>query len=96
MINMLLQVYIIIIRYSDVLIKEFEQQYLDKIKNIIEDKKVYVGVMKIEKMCSVIDVWKDFFRGQYVGCGFFYWIVFVVLVDIVGFIFFDIVFVRRD
>ena len=94
--NMLSQAYTIITRYSDVLINEFEQQYPDKIKNTIEDKKAYAGVTKTEKMRSVIDVWKDFFRGQYAGRGFFYWIVLAALVDIAGFIFFDIAFARRD
>lgn len=94
--TMLSQAYTIITQYSDVLINEFERQYPDEIKKTIEDKKAYAGVTKTEKMRSVIDVWKDYFRGQYAGRGFLYWIVLAALVDIAGFIFFDIAFARRD
>jgi hypothetical protein len=90
------QAYTIINQYSDVLITEFEKKYPDQIKNTIEDKKVYAGVSKTEKMRSVIDVWKDFFAGKYGGRGFAFWIILAALVDIAGFIFFDIAFAKKE
>lgn len=89
------QAYKIIEKYSDVLITEFEKKYPEQMKNTIEDKKVYAGVSKTERMRSVIDVWKDFFAGKYGGRGFAFWIVIAALVDIAGFIFFDIAFARK-
>jgi hypothetical protein len=79
-----------------VLISNFDEQYPALTKIAKEDKKAYAGVSKTEKMCSVIDVWKDFFAGKYAGRGFAFWIIIAALVDIAGFIFFDITFAKRD
>jgi len=84
------QAYKIIDNYSDVLINEFEKTNPDKIKMALEDKKSFSGVSITEKLRSVIEVWKDFFAGRYVGRGFIFWIIIAALVDIAGFIFFDI------
>jgi hypothetical protein len=53
-------------------------------------------VSKTQKMESVIEVWKDFFAGKYAGRGFLFWIIIAVLVDIAGFIFFDIAFKKNE
>jgi len=94
--NTLSQAYKIIEKYSDVLITEFDKKYPEQMKIAKEDKKIYAGVSRTEKMRSVIDVWKDFFAGKYAGRGFVFWILIAGLVDIAGFIFFDIAFARRD
>jgi hypothetical protein len=88
--------YVIINKYSDVLIAEFDKQYPDLTKIAKEDKNVYGGVSKTTKMLKVIDVWKDFFAGKYAGHGFAYWIIIAALVDIAGFIFFTIAFKKDE
>jgi hypothetical protein len=88
--------YVIINKYSDVLIGEFDKTYPNLTKIAKEDKEVYKGVSKTTKMLSVIDVWKDFFAGKYAGRGFTFWIVIACLVDIAGFIFFDIAFAKKE
>lgn len=90
------QAYKIIEKYSDVLIGNFDKKYPNLTKIAKEDKITYAGVSKTEKMRSVIDVWKDFFAGKYAGRGFVYWIVIAILVDLAGFIFFDIAFTKKD
>lgn len=94
--NTLSQAYKIIEKYSDVLILNFDKQYPALTKIAKEDKKAYAGVSKTERMLSVIDVWKDFFASKYTGRGFAYWIVISALVDIAGFIFFDIAFAKKE
>lgn len=94
--NILSQAYKIIEKYTDVLISNFDTQYPDLIKIAKNDKKIFAGVSQTEKMRSVIDVWKDFFGGKYAGRGFTYWIIVAALVDIAGFIFFDLAFARRN
>jgi hypothetical protein len=88
--------YVIINKYSDVLISEFDKQYPNLTKIAKEDKNIYGGVSKTTKMLSVIDVWKDFFAGKYAGRGFIFWIIIAALVDIAGFIFFDIAFKKDE
>ncbi len=94
--NTLSQAYKIIEKYSDVLISNFDTKYPALTKIAKEDKTVYAGVSKTERMRSVIDVWKDFFAGKYAGRGFVFWIIIAALVDIAGFIFFDIAFAKRE
>lgn len=94
--NTLSQAYKIIEKYSDVLIINFDEQYPALTKIAKEDKKAYAGVSKTERMLSVLDVWKDFFAGKFTGRGFAYWIVISALVDIAGFIFFDIAFAKKE
>lgn len=95
-INMLSRSYKIIEKYSDVLIVNFDKKYPQFTKIAKEDKVVYAGVSKTEKMRSVIDVWKDYFAGKYAGRGFLFWIIIAALIDIAGFIFFDIAFARKE
>ncbi|MDH6303904.1 hypothetical protein M2459_000236 [Parabacteroides sp. PF5-5] len=90
------QAYKIINNYSDILIKEFEKSHPDKIKLSQEDKKHFSGISETERMRSVVDVWKDFFSGKYAGRGFIFWVMLGALVDIAGFIFFDIAFAKRE
>lgn len=90
------QAYKIIEKYSDVLISEFEKSHPRIINNVRRDFEDYGGVSKTERMRSVIVVWKDFFEGRYNGRGFLFWIVIAALVDIAGFIFFDIAFAKKE
>jgi len=90
------QAYKIIEKYSDVLISNFDKQYPALTKIAKDDKAAYAGVSKTEKLRSVIDVWKDFFARKYADYGFFYWIIIAALVDIAGFIFFDIAFAGKN
>lgn len=90
------QAYKIIDNYCDVLINEFEKTNPDKIKMAKQDKLAFSGVSKTERMRSVKEVWMDFFAGKYVGRGFIFWIIISALVDIAGFIFFDLAFKREE
>jgi hypothetical protein len=90
------QAYKIIDNYSDVLKNEFEKSYPDKIKMVIEDKKAYSGVSKTERMRSVIEVWKDFFDKKFAGRGFIFWVIIAAIVDVLGFIAFDLAFKIND
>jgi hypothetical protein len=53
-------------------------------------------VSKTQRLESVIIVWMDFVAGKYAGRGFVFWIIIAALVDIAGFIFFDIAFKKED
>jgi hypothetical protein len=53
-------------------------------------------ISKTQKLESVIEVWQDFFNGKYAGRGFVFWIIIAALVDIAGFIFFDIAFKKSE
>lgn len=94
--NTLSQSYKLIEKYSDVLIKEFEQKYPKQIESTIKDKKAYAGVSKTERMRSVIDVWGDFFAGMYGGRGFAFWILLAAIIDIAGFISYHMAFAKQD
>jgi len=94
--NILSQAYKTIDNYSDVLIKEFEKTNPEIIRAAVDDKKVYGGVSETERMKSVKDVWTDFFAGKYEGRGFIYWILIAAIVDILGFIAFDLAFKREE
>lgn len=65
------------------------------------DKQLYVPekgniVTKTSRLLSVVEVWQDYFKGKYKGMGFIYWILIAALVDIAGFIFFDLAFRRTE
>lgn len=63
------------------------------------DQEAYTApnaVTKVKRMISVFDVWEDFLTGQYVGHGFFFWVLISILVDVAAFIFFDIAFKKRE
>lgn len=64
-----------------------------------QERESYVApnsVTKVRAMVSVIDVWKDFLKGEYAGRGFLFWVIISILVDIAAFIFFDLAFRRKD
>ena len=63
------------------------------------DEELYTAenpVTKVRRMISVYDVWSDFLKGDYAGHGFGFWIIISALVDIAGFIFFDLAFRTHD
>ncbi len=63
------------------------------------DKNAYTAanaVTKVKCMISVVDVWKDFIKGEYAGHGFIFWVIISILVDIAAFVFFDIAFKKRE
>ncbi|MBQ9313082.1 MAG: hypothetical protein IJ213_08575 [Bacteroidales bacterium] len=81
--KVLSQSYALIDRYN---------QFLGKPDN----KSIYQSkVSKTDRMLSVIDVWKDYFKGEYKGRGFIFWLILSMLVDIAGFIMFDIAFRKK-
>jgi len=86
--------YITINERFDIIKKELERYNPERAKNI-EQQKFLSKISETERMRSVIEVWKDFFTGKYAGRGFVFWILIAALVDIAGFIFFDIAFARR-
>jgi len=94
--NVLSQAYKIIDNYCDVLKNEFEKSYPEKIKMAIVDKKAYSGVSKTERMRKVYEVWKDFFAGVFAGRGFLFWVLVAAIVDVLGFISFDLAFKISD
>lgn len=65
-----------------------------------EDKKLYTreGAMpEAKSMLSVPDVWKDYLTtDKYAGHGFIWWVLIALLVDISGFIFFNIAFNSKN
>lgn len=64
------------------------------------DKQKYTreGAMpEAKEMLSVPDVWKDYLTtDKYNGHGFIWWVLIALLVDLAGFIFFDIAFNKSD
>lgn len=67
--------------------------YSDQLK--LKDKTQH-GVNQITRLTSVIDTWKDFIKGEFAGRGFIFWVIISALVDIAGFVFFDIAFSRKN
>lgn len=57
-----------------------------------EEGKVSAKECESARLFNVFSIWQDYFKGQYKGMGFFYWILVAILVDIAGFIFFSIAF----
>lgn len=63
------------------------------------DKEAYTAdnqVTKTTRLLSVIDTWMDFFKGEYAGRGFIFWIIISILVDVAAFVFFDIAFKKSE
>ena len=77
------------------IISKFSDYLVDKDKT--KDKLVHeFELPKTKRLLSVFDVWKDFFNGRFAGRGFGFWIMLGALVDIAGFIFFDLAFRNRN
>ena len=99
-------------KYCDVLLNRFGNNYSDKLIMTKEDQKKFVGESNTQKMRSVFEVLKDYFRPDKIKTskvevlnpaktltrdkGFLYWVLLGTLVDIGGFIFFAIAFKRKD
>ena len=70
------------------------QVLLKNCKNLIDidnagkNRFIAIHVSETDRMLSVIDVWKDFFAGNYSGLGFVFWLILSVLVDVAAFIIF--------
>lgn len=73
-------------------------KYSDRLDLKDADKQVYTGnaISKTARMLSVWDVWMDFFNGKIARGKFIFWIIISILVDIAGFIFFDMAFKKED
>lgn len=52
-------------------------------------------VTKVSELLSVIDTWKDYFKGKYKGRGFIIWVLASLLVDLGAFLFFNLAF-KKD
>lgn len=97
--DVLTRSYALIGNYMDFLQKEFGSTHKEEMKTINENVKVYKSnITQTAKMRSVIDVWKGLLQGDpiYKGRGLWYWIIVALMVDIAGFIFFDIAFRKRQ
>lgn len=75
--------------YSSIANNSMYIAFKDSIDNAIYKEG---NVSDTDRMLSVIDVWKDFINGKYAGRGFIFWVIIAILVDVAGFIFFDIAF----
>ncbi len=51
---------------------------------------------KIIELENVVQVWKNFFRGEYKQQGFVFWILLAFLIDVAGFIFYSIAFKKNE
>ena len=73
-------------------------KYSDRLNLSDADKQVYTGnaISKTARMLSVWDVWVDFFVGKIMRGKFIFWIVISILVDVAGFIFFDMAFKKNS
>ena len=92
-----------LITQTDIVLKKSYatiKNYADFINfNSEDDRERYMAdnqITRVSGMLSVIDVWKDFIKGEYEGKGFIFWVVVAILVDIAAFIFFDITFKKRE
>ena len=91
--------YALIGDYMDYLQNEFGNEHKEEMKPIQENIKMYkTNVTQTTKMRSVIDVWKGLFAGDpiYKGRGLWFWVILAIMVDIAGFIFFDIAFRKNE
>lgn len=69
------------------------KNYQDLINISDEDKPVYLAessVTRTHRMLSVVEVWKDIFKGKYAGREVTLWILMAILVDVAAFIFFTL------
>lgn len=74
--------------------KDKDGKYIDKDYYVPTEKSDKI-VTKSSRVGKVVNVWQDYFKGKYKGMGFVFWILISALVDIAGFIFFDIAFKRE-
>lgn len=77
------------------LINQYSDGHLKLDEN---DKKIYAGNVesKTARMLSVWDVWMDFFNGRIARGKFVFWMILSILIDVAGFIFFDMAFKREE
>ena len=97
--NVLTRSYVIIANYMDYLKNEFSDDHKSEVKGIEDVIHQYkTNVTQTQKMRSVIDVWKGLFAGDpiYKGRGLWFWVILAIMVDVAGFIFFDIAFRKRE
>lgn len=73
-------------------------QYSDHLEFRESDQQVYAGnsLSKTERMLSVWDVWMDFFNGKIARGKFVFWMIISILIDVAGFIFFDMAFKKEQ
>ena len=91
--------YALIGEYMDYLQNEFGSTHKEEMIPIQENIRLYkTNVTQTSKMRSVIDVWKGLFAGDpiYKGRGLWFWVIVAIMVDVAGFIFFDIAFRKRE
>lgn len=91
--------YTLIGEYMDYLQNEFGSTHKEELIPIQENVRLYkTNVTQSSKMRSVIDVWKGLFAGDpiYKGRGLWFWVILAIMVDVAGFIFFDIAFRKRE
>lgn len=98
--DVLTRSYALIGDYMDFLSKEFkDNKNKEELKTIQANTAIYKSNITLTaKMRSVIDVWKGLLQGDpiYQGRGLWFWIIVAIMVDVAGFIFFDIAFKKRE
>lgn len=97
--NVLTRSYVVIANYMDYLVNEFSSDHKEEVKPLDVIASQYkTNVTQTAKMRSVIDVWKGLFAGDpiYKGRGLWFWVILAIMVDVAGFIFFDIAFRKRE
>lgn len=75
------------------------KNYPDLINISEEDKPVYLSenpVSRTHRMLSVVEVWKDIFKGKYAGREVVLWIFVAILVDVAAFLFFALATKKDD
>ncbi len=85
--NNLIRSFSIINKYSD----DLNKTYPNRTKSLLD-----YPTPKTIQLDSVVDVWKSFFKGDYKGEGFLYWIIVAILIDIAGFLMFALGFRSDD
>ena len=84
---------------KDVLSKSYAliEQYSNHVEFKDDDKDVYAGNAQSStiRMLSVFDIWMDFFNGRIAQGKFAFWMIISILVDVAGFIFFDLAFKKE-
>lgn len=73
-------------------------EYSNHVEFKDDDKQVYAGnkQSKTERMLDVWAIWMDFFKGKIAQGKFVFWMIISILIDVAGFIFFDIAFKKEN
>jgi hypothetical protein len=89
-VDVLVNAFSIISDFSDYLVDKNNEQEKNQLRTDFK-------LPKTRRMLSVVDVWKDYLTtDKFDGRGFIFWIILSALVDIAGFIFYNIAFKKEE